>query len=794
MKFALRRMRLARTAALGVMLALATGLAPGARSQESAPAYKNPNLPVEQRVADLLARMTLEEKAAQTQALWDKKALVEDEQGKFSPAKARDVIGNGIGEIARPSERRGTGVAQGANRGPRDAAEYVNAIQKFLVENTRLGIPALCHEESLHGLTAPKGTSFPQAIGLGSTWNPGLLQKIFSVAALEARARGVHHVLAPVVDLAREPRWGRTEECLGEDPYHVSRMGVAIVKGFQGTGPALDDRHVYATAKHFTGHGQPEGGVNVAPAPFSERVLRETFLVPFHALVTEANVASVMPSYNEVDGIPPHGNSWLLRDVLRREWGFQGLVASDYYGVPQLVDVHRVAADKEEAARKAVAAGVDIELPDIDAYGTLVQQVRDGKVPIAEVDALVARVLRAKFLAGLFERPYVDADKAEQVSNTPESQALALLAAHETIVLLKNQGNLLPLDRSKIKTIAVIGPNAKGLHLGGYSGNFEGRRGVTVLQGIQDKVGANKVVYAEGCRITETPPDWYADKVVLGDPALNAKRIEEAVKVAKTADVVLLAIGDNEATCREAWAPGHLGDRDSLDLLGEQNDLVKAILATGKPTVALLFGGRPLSINYVAENVPAILEGWYLGQEGGTAVADVLFGDYNPGGKLPITFPRDVGQLPVYYYQKPSAKRGFLFTPIDPLYAFGFGLSYTTFAYSNLKLAQNRIGIGGSTTVSVDVKNTGSRAGDEVVQMYVHDKVSSVTRPIRELKGFERVSLKPGETKTVTFAISPDALAFWNQHMERVVEPGAFDVMVGPSSVKYDTIQLEVVR
>jgi beta-glucosidase len=794
MKFASRWTRLARASALGAMVTLAAGLAPGARSQESSPTYKNPNLPVEQRVADLLARMTIEEKVAQTQALWDKKILVEDDQGKFSPAKAREVIGNGIGEFARPSERRGTGVAQGSNRGPREAAEYVNALQKFLVENTRLGIPALCHEEALHGLTAPQATSFPQAIGLGSTWNPKLLERVFSVAALEARARGVHHVLAPVVDLAREPRWGRTEECLGEDPYHVSRMGVAIVKGFQGKGPFLDDKHVFATAKHFTGHGQPEGGVNVSPAPYSERVQRETFFVPFEALVKEAGIMSVMPSYNEVDGVPPHGNTWLLRDVLRHEWGFQGLIASDYYGVPQLAEFHHVAADKEEAARKAVAAGVDIELPDVDAYGTLVRQVRDGKIPMADIDALVARVLRAKFLAGLFERPYVDVAKAEQVSNTPESQALALQAARETIVLLKNQGNLLPLDRSKLKTIAVIGPNAKGVHLGGYSGNFPGRRGVSVLQGIQDKVGAGKVVYAEGCRITESEPDWYADKVVLGDPALNAKRIEEAVKVARTADVVLLAIGDNEATCREAWAPGHLGDRDSLELLGEQNDLVKAVLATGKPTVVLLIGGRPLTVNYVAENVPAILEGWYLGQEGGTAVADVLFGDYNPGGKLPITFPRSTGQLPVYYYQKPSAKRGFLFASVDPLFPFGFGLSYTTFAYSNVRLAQNRIGDGGSTTVSVDVKNTGSRAGDEVVQMYIRDRVSSVTRPVRELKGFERISLQPGETKTVTFAITSDALAFWNQHMERVVEPGTFDVMVGPSSVKYDTIQLEVVR
>ncbi len=760
------------------------------RSQQSAPDYKNASLPVDQRVADLLSRMSLEEKVAQTQGLWAQKKLIEDDKNVFSPEKARTVLKYGIGEISRPSERTSP---NGANRAPQEAVDYVNAVQKFVVENTRLGIPVMFHEESLHGFVGDGATSFPQAIALASTWNPNLLEQIFSVAALEARARGIHHVLAPVIDLAREPRWGRTEECYGEDPYLVSRLGVAAVRGFQGKGPNLDDRHVFATAKHMTGHGQPEGGTNIAPSPFSERVLRETFLVPFQAAVTEAGVMAVMPSYNEVDGVPSHANVWMLRDVLRHEWGFRGIISSDYYAIGQLGEIHGIVGSKEEAARAALDAGVDIELPDADAYTTIAQQVHEGKISMAQLDETVARVLRAKFLAGLFEKPYVDPSLHKSVTNTTESQALALRAAHESIVLLKNQNNLLPLDRTKIKSIAVVGPNAAEVHLGGYSNNPG--RGVSILDGIKNKVGGGiNVVYSEGCRITETPPVWAADEVKIGDPVLNAKRIQEAVKVAKTADVALVVVGDNEQTCREAWANNHLGDRDTLDLLGEQNDLVRAILATGKPTIVLLIGGRPLAANYVAENVPAILEGWYLGQEGGTAFADVLFGDYNPGGRLPVTFPRGVGQLPDYYYQKPSAKRGFLFNGIEPLYPFGHGLSYTTFKYSNLKVADAKIGTNGSTTVSVDVTNTGTRAGDEVVQMYVRDLVSSVTRPVKELKGFSRISLAPGEKKTVTFPITPDRLSFLNRKMERVVEPGAFDVMVGPDSMRLEKVRLDVVE
>jgi beta-glucosidase len=601
----------------------------------------------------------------------------------------------------------------------------------------------------------------------------------------------VQQCLAPVLDLARDPRWGRTEETYGEDPYLVTRLGVAAITGFQGPGPGIDKAHVLATAKHFAVHGQPEGGTNVAPGNYSERVIREYFLKPFEAAVIEAHVQSVMPSYNEIDGIPSHSNRHLLQDVLRQEWGFTGLVASDYFGPTELRTIHHIVGDDAAAAKIALESGVDIELPFPGTYPSLLQQVQQGMVAEASIDLAVTRVLRTKFLAGLFDDPYVDAAYAEKITNNVEHRQLALKAAREAIILLKNQDNFLPLAKGKYKHIAVIGPNAADLHLGGYS-NQPGR-GVSVLQGIKDKVGTSaEVLYSEGTKITETFPDWDADKVVLGDPALNAKRIQEAVKIAEKADVVILALGGNEQTSREAWAPEHKGDRDSLDLLGNQDDLVKAILATGKPTIAFLQHGRPNSINYIAEHVPAILDGWYLGQEGAAAVADVLFGDYNPGGHLPITVPRSVGQLPDYYYQKPSAKREFVGTSTEPLFPFGWGLSYSTFKYANVHAEPEAIGVLGSSTISVEVTNTGKMRGDEVVQLYIRQEFSSVTRPVKELRGFRRISLEPGGSKTVKFTLGPDELAYLNRDMHRVVEPGTFKIMAGGNSVELIETKLTV--
>jgi beta-glucosidase len=779
---------LRRLTLFAVLAATALGLGAfrlrQSHAQSGTPAYRNPNLPVGQRVADLLSRMTLDEKVAQTHALWKGQERITDAQGNFSPEKAREVLQNGIGEITRA----------GDTRKPRENAEYTNAIQKYLVEQTRLGIPAIIHEESLHGLVAPGATSFPQAIALASTWDEDLVEKAFGVAALEGRSRGAQQVLTPVLDLARDPRWGRTEETYGEDPYLVSRMGVACIRGFQGDGPTLDRQHVYATMKHFAVHGQPEGGRNSAPANYSKRIVVEDFLAPFRAAVTEAKVMSVMPSYNEVNGIPSHANRWLLQQMLREEWGFQGIAVSDYDAINQLETFHHVVGSKADAARKALETGVDIELPDIDCYGTLVEQIQGGRISEATLDKAVARILRAKFLAGLFENPYVDPENAVKVNNSPEHQQLALRAAREAIVLLKNQGGLLPLDRNRIRSLAVIGPNATPCRLGGYSA--DPGHCVTVLDGIKAKVGDKiKVNYALGAAITENDTGWrgwYEDKVEPPDPAKDAKRIAEAVEIAKASDVAVLFVGGNEQTCREAWAESHLGDRDSLDLVGRQNDLVKAVLETGKPVVVFLMGGRPLSINFIAEKVPAILEGWYLGQEGGTAVADVLFGDYNPAGRLPITFPRSVGQLPDFYNHKPSTARNYLFAENGPLFPFGFGLSYTTFKYDNLRLTQGKIGTRGATSVKVDVTNTGKMKGDEIVEMYIRDLVSSVTRPVKELKGFKRVTLDPGQTVTVEFPITPAALSFLDLNMHRVVEPGEFDIMVGPNSVELQTAKLSV--
>lgn len=758
-------------------------------SQEKAPDYKNPRLPVERRVADLLSRMTLEEKVAQLTCLWANRPQVNPQtdfatdRGEFSPAKAAEVMKHGIGQIARQRERKD----------PREGAKFANAVQKWLIENTRLGIPAILHDEILHGHMAKGSTSFPQPIALATTWDPEFITKVFTAGALETRARGSHQVLGPNLDLARDPRWGRTEETYGEDPYFTSRMAVTVVKALQGPGPNVDENHVIATAKHFTAHGQPESGTNIGPVNFSERTLREYFLPSFKAAVVEAGIMSVMPSYNEIDGVPSHANKWLLQKLLREEWGFKGHVVSDYYAIPQMMDLHHLAADKPTTAELAIESGVDTELPDPDSFPTLLQLVKEGRVSEATLNEAVGRNLRAKFLLGLFENPYVDVERAVRVTNSKEHIALAAEAARRSITLLKNDNNLLPLNLSTLKSIAVIGPNAAQVHLGGYSD--EPGRGVSVLQGIKDKVGDRaKVVYAEGCKITKEGGDWFADKAQLSDPAEDQKLIAEAAAAARAADVALLVLGGNEDTNKEGWADNHLGDRDSIDLVGRQNDLVKAVLETGKPTIVLLINSGPLSINYIAENVPAILEGFYLGQETGVGVADVVFGDYNPAGKLTISFPRSVGQLPLYYNRKPTARRGYLFSNKEPLFPFGFGLSYTTFGYSDLKLRSARIGPGDNARVSVKVTNTGKRAGDEIVQLYIRDLVSSVTRPIMELKDFQRISLAPGESKTVEFVITPDKLSFLDLNMKSVVEPGMFDIMVGTSSVKYETVKLEVVR
>ncbi len=767
---------------LGAILLCSLGERAWAQVPPASAPFRAARLPVEQRVADLLGRMTLEEKVAQTRCVYQKSNALRDEQGNFSAAKAALLLQDGIGQ-------HGTIAVPPRVQSPADEARFANDVQRWLVEKTRLGIPVIFHGEGLHGFMAQDATSFPVPIGLASTWDPDLVREVFTVVAAEARARGIQQLFSPVLDVARDPRWGRTEETYGEDPYLISRMGVACIQAMQGAEVAIDQQHVIATAKHFAGHGGSEGGRNCAPSNHSEREYREFLLPSFKAAVMEAGVRAVMPSYNEIDGIPSHVNRWLLQKVLREEWGFQGLVVSDYSGIEEMIPTHRVAATLEDAAQRALEAGVQVNGPDGEAYATLVQQVRTGRVAVATLDHAVAAVLRAKFQLGLFENPYVDPERADRVCRLPERRELALKAAHEAVVLLKNQASLLPLDRAKIKSIAVIGPCAASVRLGAYSGTTA--YAVSVLDGIKRKLGpAVQVLYAEGCAITEGNPPWWEKKIIPPDPKLDARRIAEAVAVARTADVVVVAVGDNNQTAREG--PGD-GDRDCLDLIGMQDELVKAMVGLGKPTIMVLIAGRPTSILYAAGNVPAILGCWSLGQETGNAVADVLFGDYNPGGKLPITFPRTVGQIPAYYNHKHSARQaGYALSVDAPLFPFGHGLSYTTFKYDNLRLEPEKIGPQGQTTVRADVTNTGGSAGDEVVQMYIQDQVSSVARPVQELKGFRRISLAPGETRTVEFTLGPEALSFYDEEMRPVVEPGKFDVMVGGSSADFKKTVLEV--
>ncbi len=758
------------------------------RTTSRNPLYQNPKASAAARVNDLLSRMTLEEKAAQMMCVWQEKAAkLVDAQGNFDfqKAKAAFADGRGIGQVGRPSDAGSSPATPANGKNARGMAELTNAIQKYFLEHSRLGIPVIFHEECLHGHAAKDGTSFPQPIGLGATFNPTLVESLYSMTAEEARVRGTHQALTPVVDVARDPRWGRVEETFGEDPYLVSQLGMAAVRGFQGDASFKDKKRVIATLKHFAAHGQPESGMNCAPANVSMRVLRETFLQPFKDSIHKAGAISVMASYNEIDGVPSHASEWLLRDVLRKEWGFKGFVVSDYYAIWELSNRgdthgHHVAADKQQAAELAVRAGVNIELPEPDCYLHLVGLVRKGVLKESQLDNLIAPMLFWKFKMGLFDDPYVDPAEAERVVGCDANRQLARQAARETITLLKNEDNLAPLNPAKLKTIAVIGPNANRSLLGGYSG--VPKHNVTVLDGIKAKVGDRvKVLHSEGCKIT-VGGSWQQDEVAFSDPAEDRKQIAAAVKVAKQADVIVLAIGGNEQTAREAWSLKHMGDRASLDMVGRQNDLVDAMVATGKPVIALVFNGRPLSITELSEKVPTIFECWYLGQECGHAVADVLFGEVNPSGKLPISVPRSVGHLPVFYNHKPSARRGYLGDEVSALYPFGFGLSYTTFAITNVRLEKARIRVGGSTRAFVTVANTGKRAGIEVVQMYIRDCVSSATRPVKELKGFQKISLKPGEKKTVALDITPESLAFYDVKMKYTVEPGEFEIMIGSSS------------
>lgn len=741
--------------------------------------YINPNVPIEERVADLLARMNLDEKLAQLGAVEPIENLV------FSQEKFMERTKHGTGQISM--------VGGHSRLGPTESAEMANRLQKHLIENTRLGIPAIVHEECCSGYMAQGATCFPQIIGVASTWSPELVEEMASVFRTQMRAVGAHQGLSPVLDIARDPRWGRTEETFGEDPYLASRMGVSYIRGLQG--PDLKEG-IAATAKHFVGYGLSAGGMNWAPVFLPQRELREVFMTPFEAAVKEAGLASVMNAYHELDGVPCGCSKELLTDILRDEWGFDGIVVSDYYTVAMLAQYHHAAADKAEAATMALEAGLDIELPHTSCYGQpLRDALQNGAVTEALIDETVGRILKMKFRMGLFENPYVEAAKAEEVFETPQQRSLAREIARKSIVLLKNKDDLLPLKKD-LPSIAVIGPNADDVRnlVGDYShfshmelaaqaaeeaGSSDAEKLpegdpvsiISVLEAVKRTVSSRATVtYAKGCD-------------VMGD---SKEGFAEAVAAAKRADVAIVVVGGKSGLTLDCTS-GEFRDRADIGLPGAQRELVRAVCETATPVVVVLINGRPLSIPWVAEHVPAVLEAWLPGEEGGVAVAEALFGDCNPGGKLPITIPRATGQIPIYYNRKPSGSRSVIYgdyvdTSCIPLFAFGHGLSYTRFEFDNLRIEPGRVKIGENASISVDIKNAGEREGDEVVQLYAHDAQARITRPIKELKGFKRITLAPGEKKTVTFALFVNQLGFYNEDMEFVVEPGVAEVMIGSAS------------
>jgi beta-glucosidase len=749
--------------------------------------YEDFRKPVEIRAKDLLSKMTMEEKLAQLQCPWMGKWKLYP-RGKFNSENAGQLYPNGLGAMWRLSD--GSSFPKQGTPKSSQVVVLANETQMHFIRKTRLGIPVLFMEEALHGIQVKDGTMFPSSLGMSSSWNEDLTREVFDVIAKELRAVGGNIALAPVLDLAIDPRWGRTEETMGEDPYLTAKLGVAKVQALQGNSDTPDSNHVAATLKHFGAHGQAEGGSNTGPIFISERQLREVNFKPFRAAIIEGKALGIMPHYNEISGIPAHANKWMLTDVLRTEWGFRNVVISDYTGTTELRNVHHVAADSVEAGAMALNAGVDIELTDDFMYSGLPAAIKNGSTSMENLNKAVTHVLELKFRLGLFEHPYTDVNRSKIVGSEVH-RALALKAARQSIVLLKNEGGLLPLDRKKFKKIAIIGPNADECILGGYS--HIPLTSISPLAAIKEKYKDVEIVYAQGCGLTKGLGGYGPSKLVSHEE--NIKLIQEAIAVAKNADVVVLMLGGNDKISREATSPVNAGDLANLELLGDQNELIDSLKKLNKPTAAFVFSGPPISFMHLQKSVPAIVQCWYLGQETGYAVAETLFGDNNPSGKLTISIPRSAGHIPAYYYMKPSARiRPYNLDSITAMYPFGFGLSYTSYKYSNLKIAKSAISSKERVAVTVDVKNIGERAGEEIVQLYIRDEVSTVTRPIKELKDFKRVALSPGETKQVSFTITPDKLKFYNIDMKEVVEPGGFTIMVGPSSQKYDTVKLTVLK
>lgn len=749
--------------------------------------YRNPKLPIAARVKDLLKRMTVEEKVAQLRSTHaSNPRLTED---VFNNAARMDSLyGKGIGMINPDFDAT-----------MEQTIQRRNALQQYLKTKTRLGIPVLFIDEAHHGLLAPGSDVFPTSIALASSWDTALVRKVYTHIAHESAVKGTRYVLAPVVDVCRDPRWGRTSETYGEDPWYCGIMGSAVVQGYQGSADgSIRKGHVAATLKHFTGHGEPEAGINQAPANYSIRTLREMHMEPFRICINNAKPAGIMASYVDIDGMPSHANKWLLKDVLRKEWNYKGMVVSDWWGIDQLWNKHRMAVNEKEGARKAFTAGVTIDLPFGNNYAHLIQHVREGSVKLSAVDSAVAYILDLKFRMGLFEENDISIEDAKAHMANPEGRLLAREAAEKSIILLKNENNILPLDKSKYKKIAVVGPCAAVNYLGDYSG-IPGRN-VSILQGIRNKAGTDiEVIYAPGVKITTNGDTISLNNYNYGGPAKfasaeeNRQLINEAVQSASSADVIIIAAGENEQMVRESGRPDRWGDAATLELLSNQEELIAAMVATGKPVIVYLMNGRPLSVNYAAQNARALIEGWFAGEEAGNALASILFGDVNPSGKLTISIPRSVGQLPVYYNRKPSAHAyEYVTETSQPLFPFGYGLSYTTYGYSPPKLSRPTLTKDQPIKVTVTVTNTGSRAGEETVQLYIHQKTASVTRPVKELKAFRKIALKPGASEQVTFTIDASMLTFWRADMTYGTEPGEVEIFTGPSSAQLQKVNLTI--
>ncbi|MGO4773398.1 glycoside hydrolase family 3 N-terminal domain-containing protein [Flavobacterium sp. W22_SRS_FK3] len=875
-----------------IIFVMAVGFFNQGYAQKNYP-YQDSKLPVEDRVKDLLSRMSLEEKARQMDMY--RGELFKDKED-FSKSKSDAKIGNlGIGAIHDLYPR---------------SAKMINDLQKEVIKNNKWGIPALIMCEMLHGYLDDGSTAFPMNIGLGATWDTSIMDKVGKVIASEARAHGVHFGLGPNLDLGREPRWGRVAETFGEDAYLNSEIGLAMIKGMQGD-DLKSDHTIIAEPKHFAVHGIPQAGGNSSPILVGERSAREDHLPSFEKAFRKGGALGTMCAYSELDGIPCAANHWLLTDVLRKEWGFKGIVVSDLGAIKYLQTTHYVTNSPKESIREAVAAGVDMQFYDFTNefwQKTIIELVGEKKLTMDQIDRAAGGVLRLKFLLGLFENPYTDKNLIKERFHTKENQNIALEAGRKSIILLKNDNNILPLSKN-IKTVAVIGPNADASRLGGYA--VKNKVGTTVLEGIKQVAGTKtNVLYEEGVplivkgqiipskylftsdgsqnglkgeyfnnrnvegnpvltRIDNqlefdwpwSPGDgvtdddfsirwtgyiqsdrsfdgwlglssddgirmWVDDQLVIDNWTKGATSIvtvpknieagkkykvriemweggwgarahlrwnlekvnfQPAIDIAKKADVAIVVLGESNELVEE--------NRDvaSLDLHGMQQELIEAIQKTGTPVVCVLLNGRPLSTNWISENIPALVEAWFPGEAGGKAVADVLFGDYNPGGRLPITVPKSVGQLPIYYNQKPSAIHRYVSESENPLYTFGYGLSYTKFEYSNFAINTKEIKADGELKISVDVKNTGNYDGDEVVQLYINDVYSSVTTPKKTLKGFKRLYIEKGETKKVEFTLTSDELSIWSKDMKRVVEPGDFEVMVGGNSTDLQKLNFKVI-